>query len=69
MNDKDDDLIVILAIHQYYQLKLLHEDAVHPHSRYRKDFMRRLNAYKCRIRQRYIPCPSLHLPSMSTPHV
>ena len=65
MNDKDDDLILILAIRRYYQLKLLHEDAVRPHSRYRKDFMRRLNAYKRRIRRRYIPRPSLHLPSMS----
>ena len=66
MNDKDDDLILILAIRQYYQLKLLDEDAVRPHSRYRKDFMRRLDAYKRRIRRRYIPRPSLHLPSMSS---
>ena len=65
MNDKDDDLILILAIRRYYQLKLLHEDAVRPHSRYRKDFLRRLTAYKRRIRRRYIPRPSLHLPSMS----
>ena len=40
-------------------------DAVRPHSRYRKDFIRRLNKYKRRIRRRYIPRPSLHLPSMS----
>ena len=66
MFNKDDDLPLTLAIRRYYQLKVLDGDAVRPHSRYRKDFMRPLSAYKRRIRQRYIPRPSLHLPYMST---
>ena len=57
--------LLILAIRQYYQLKVFDGDAVRPHSRYRKDFMRRLNAYKRRIRRRSMPRPSLHLPFMS----
>jgi DDE superfamily endonuclease len=56
--------IILILMYRHAEKLKRRANAPTKHSRYRKTFFNSLNAYERRIRRRYIPRPSLHLPSM-----